>query len=269
MFVFIPQGGLCNRMRSLDSAMAIAQAAGVELVVEWYKDPNLMSEKFENIFEMPSDINKIITKNYMGPLGKLQKTIQKRLNKIKYKNCFYEKDLVLFLDGGGDLSELAKSGSLCIASCAHFYKDPPFFQKFRPVAAITKKVNEIMSDSNNVIGIHIRRDDHIEAIKRSPLELFEKAMNEEISNHSDVKFFIATDSVETEDQLKNLYGDRILTHPKSSLDRDDVAAIKDAMIDLYCLSETSKIIGSYGSSFSDVASQIKGIELVILDMERT
>ncbi len=66
MFVFIPQGGLCNRMRSLDAAMAVSKVAGVKLSVEWYLDPNLMSDRFENLFEMPPEISKIANEKLHG-----------------------------------------------------------------------------------------------------------------------------------------------------------------------------------------------------------
>jgi len=255
-------------MRSLDAAMTISKASGIELKVEWYKDPNLMSEYFENLFEVPSQIKKIITKNYMGKFGKLQKTIQKRLNKIKYKHCLYEKDLAAFINDGGDLVELAKSGSLCIASCKGFYPVSPMFENFKPKPEILNEVNSVIGGHENIIGVHIRRDDHLEAIRRSPLDLFEKIMSEEIKLTPDIKFFLATDSLETQEHMINLFSDKIIMHQKTSLDRDNVSAIKDAMIDLYCLSRARKIIGSYGSSFSDVAAQINDIELIILDNEK-
>jgi hypothetical protein len=37
--------------------------------------------------------------------------------------------------------------------------------------------------------------------------------------------------------------------------------IQDAVVDMYCLAGCQKIIGSYFSSFSEVAAQINGIEL--------
>jgi len=269
MFVIIPQGGLCNRMRSLESAMAVSNAAGAELTVEWYIDPNLMSDLFENLFEIPSEIGQIITKDYRSIFGKHKKSIQKQLNKIKYKHCLYERDLSTFLKRGGDLVALAKSGPLCIASCMHFYKDEPLFRRFTPAPAICEEVDTIMAGDSTIIGMHIRRSDHKQAIRRSPLELFENAMDMEIELDSDVKFFLATDSAETEAHLRQLYGERIIVHKKSSLDRNNVAAIRDAMVDLYCLSKTKKIIGSFASSFSEVAAQISGLELVILDKAQT
>ncbi len=141
------------------------------------------------------------------------------------------------------------------------------FADFKPKPEILDEVQAVFGAHDNVIGVHIRRDDHLEAIRRSPLALFENTMNEEIKQSPNVKFFLATDSIETQQHMIKLYGDRIIMHQKTSLNRDDVAAIRDAMIDLYSLSKAKKIIGSYGSSFSDVAAQINQIDLVILDNE--
>ena len=37
----------------------------------------------------------------------------------------------------------------------------------------------------------------------------------------------------------------------------------DARLDLYCLAATDKLIGSYWSSFTDIAADMRGIEKVI------
>ncbi len=269
MFVIIPQGALCNRMRSLDSAMAVSSAAGTDLTVDWYIDPNLMGARFEHLFEVPPEISKIITRNYMVRFGKIQKSIQKRLNQIKFKYCLYERDLGSFLKRGGNLVELAETGSLCIASCMHFHKSEPLFRRFKPVVEIRDEVDRIIEGGNRVIGVHIRRGDNIVAKEKSPLKLFESAMNKEIETQSDVTFFLATDCVETENHFRQVYGDRLIIHDKSSLDRNNEIAIKDALIDLYCLSKTNKIIGSAGSSFSNVSAQIEGINLVVMDKNDT
>jgi len=74
-------------------------------------------------------------------------------------------------------------------------------------------------------------------------------------------FFLATDSPEEEQDMKKLFGDRIITFAKK-LDRNNPEAIQDALVDLLCLSKTRKIIGSFYSSFSDIAADIGYIEFV-------
>ena len=76
-------------------------------------------------------------------------------------------------------------------------------------------------------------------------------------------FYIATDD---RDELKNLedrYGDRIISYREKTWGRDTPEAIKDALIDILCLSRCTKIIGSSGSGFSLVAAGMGDIELII------
>ncbi|NJK87705.1 MAG: hypothetical protein HC906_18745 [Bacteroidales bacterium] len=96
--------------------------------------------------------------------------------------------------------------------------------------------------------MHIRRGDHIKSKKHSPLEAFMKQMKNEIKDHPDCCFFLATDSVSEEEILKREFGERIIVHQKI-LDRNTEQGIIDAVIDLLCLSSTNKIIGSHYSSF--------------------
>ena len=44
-------------------------------------------------------------------------------------------------------------------------------------------------------------------------------------------------------------------------DRNSLEGMKFAVVDLFCLSKTKKIIGSVGSSYSQIAAEIGGIEV--------
>lgn len=44
-------------------------------------------------------------------------------------------------------------------------------------------------------------------------------------------------------------------------DRNSLEGMKFAVLDLFCLSKTNKIIGSVGSSYSQIAAEIGGIEV--------
>ena len=53
MLIIQPVGGLCNRMRSINSARVLAQKRGEKLTVIWFVNPELGCP-FERIFE-PTD----------------------------------------------------------------------------------------------------------------------------------------------------------------------------------------------------------------------
>lgn len=138
------------------------------------------------------------------------------------------------------------------------------FDVFSPSAGIERIIDRYRPDLTNAIGVHIRRTDNQKSIANSPTSAFVRQMRLETSLTPDVKFFVATDSPATYAELKREFGKAIFEHSKASLDRDNANAICDAMVDLYCLSNCRKLIGSYWSSFTDTAWEIKGIEHVII-----
>ena len=65
---------------------------------------------------------------------------------------------------------------------------------------------------------------------------------------------------EVKESLKSKYPDRIITLMDDT-DRNSLEGMKFAVLDLFCLSKTNKIIGSVGSSYSQIAAEIGGIEV--------
>lgn len=65
---------------------------------------------------------------------------------------------------------------------------------------------------------------------------------------------------EVKESLKSKYPNRIITLMDDT-DRNSLEGMKFAMVDLFCLSKTRKIIGSVASSYSQIAAEIGGIEI--------
>lgn len=264
-YTLIPQGGLCNRMRALDSALALAADTGRKLVVVWHLDAGLNC-RFEDLFEIPAGIERIVTTNRSGRIGKLRNTLARRLNRLRYSQCLYEPRLFRYIETHGDLATLDRYRSVCIASCSRFYGSEPFFTDFRPTAQNQARIDAITRHYGpRMVGIHIRRSDHRHAIANSPTALFIAAMQQAVAQEETTRFFVATDCPATEQELAERFPGRILTHPKSSLNRADATAIQDALVDLYCLAACQEVIGSFQSSFTDTAAQIRGIPIQVID----
>ena len=117
--------------------------------------------------------------------------------------------------------------------------------------------------SAHPVGVHIRRTDNLPAIGKSSTEAFISSMDQELETHPDTVFYLATDDREEEAALREAFGDLILSNKDRDLSRDSISGIQDAMIDLYSLASTQKIIGSYFSSFTDIAADMHGIPKVI------
>jgi hypothetical protein len=85
-------------------------------------------------------------------------------------------------------------------------------------------------------------------------------MKKEMQQDPNAIFFVASDSPAEEERMRKEFPDRIRVHRKRSYDRNNPVAVQDALIDLYCLAKCRKLIGSYDSSFSEMAWKIRGIE---------
>jgi hypothetical protein len=167
-----------------------------------------------------------------------------------------------------DFLNLGKYHSVYIYSQDRFYSSGDDFKEFVPCKTILDKVNKITGSFNEyTIGIHIRRTDNTRSISESPTELFVSRMAKALEINPETNFFVSTDSVEEEKKLRKEFGSKIISTTKK-LERYNPDAIKDALVDLLCLSRTSGIFGSFWSSFSEVASAIGGNELEILRLDR-
>jgi hypothetical protein len=136
---------------------------------------------------------------------------------------------------------------------------------------LLKPINliQIQIDKNSAkftiktIGVHIRRTDHLQSIVKSPLQSFIEVMSSDLRKDPEVNFYLATDDPEVEVILVNKFPGKIMLYEKE-YSRTSKKGMQAAMVDLYSLANTSKIYGSYFSSFSDLASRIGNIPLTII-----
>jgi hypothetical protein len=199
----------------------------------------------------------------------------RHINRLIFSHRRYER--VIYLDEmhqlareGFDFTVLSRHCSIYIQSFTRFLNSPPALNRFRPVDEINQVIEEVTSSfTPQTVGVHIRRTDHVTSAAKSPTSQFVSEIKNETERNPDSFFFLATDSPEEERTLKSFFPGRIVTYEKTSLDRDDPRAIKDALVDLYCLSRTSKILASLGSSFSCAAAYLGKIPCqLILKEER-
>ena len=181
----------------------------------------------------------------------------------------YEQDIIRFCNEKYDFTQLLNCSSVYIETCQWFYTRSERFKYFEPNPEIAEQVHLITHNfDEHTVGVHVRRKDHSLSIKSSPLSEFKKIMQLEIDRNKNTMFFLSTDSKEVENELIDEFKDRILTLRKKEFSRNSAKGIKDAFVDMLCLSDTNKIIGSYHSTFSHVASLINSIELQIVNVPK-
>lgn len=252
-------------MRAIDSALQLARNNNRKLKIIWEMSSELNCP-FSDLFDKPNDFE-----IYQYSLNSFRRRIRdhsgKLLRKVGIKIPFGY-DLYLFNDDilalkrkGADLNKLISSTkSVYIHTVHHFFDSD--FKDFKPEAKLLQIINSFVKGYGEyTVGVHVRRKDNQMSIRYSPLEGFIRQMKEEVDHTPEVTFFLATDSSDVENELREVFKERIITRTKE-LDRNTAHGISDALIDLYCLANTRKIIGSYYSSFSETAAQIGNIKLI-------
>ena len=132
---------------------------------------------------------------------------------------------------------------------------------FIPQDDIQQRIEKVVNRfSARTIGVHIRRTDNKVSIQASPLEKFTQIMDKEIKVDTNTKFYVASDDDEVKETLKAKYPTRIIALMDDT-DRNSLEGMKFAVLDLFCLSKTKKIIGSVGSSYSQIAAEIGNINV--------
>lgn len=253
--VFEPFAGLGNRMRALDSVLPLARELGAELRILWplYRDLNC---RFEELFEVPAGVSRIDTIGWG-----LSEKLRVLAHRIGSDLFIDQARMTRLVAEGYDWGALAGHSTVFIKTYSRFRESPAPFRDLVPVAPLRRTVAELPIDAR-FVGVHVRRGDNPVATAESPVELFVEHMKREIELDPEVRFFLATDSPEVEAQLRELFGRRIATHAKASLDRNAPQGIRDGLVDLYGLARCRRVLGSYWSSFSETAAAMGGVEHV-------
>lgn len=295
-----PVGGLCNRMRAVDSGVSLAEQVGKRLVVFWGRD-QWLNCRYADLFKPSPNFDVVEEKHWAGkkalfpylpgsrPTGIIKNSLYKATRialdiraEIWYEaieNAVAPLDMTIRPDKIRSMQDyeaqsfsymkpllqvLDAKGSAFVCSAWKLAPGQNYARNFVPIDELYSQIAELSSHFTNTVGVHIRRTDHTAAIKHSPLHKFISAMNQEAAERQ-VNFFLATDCKATEKELTNMYPGKIVTSPKSNYSRNATRGIQEALIDLYCLSRTEKVLGSYYSTFSQVAAEISGIEEVTVN----
>lgn len=259
MLIIQPVGGLCNRMRSINSARILAKRRKEKLIVIWFVNHELGCP-FERIFQ-PTDAFSVINISSKWDLRKMWF----QLSAMAF-GTFAENETIKAHKGNGNLDEafFASLKKLTyIATEEHFYECHDY-TPFVPAKEIENKIKEKQAQlGSHAIGVHIRRTDNKPAIGKSSTDAFVKSMTDALSENPETMFYVATDDMNEEENLRKTFPEKIISNENRDLSRDSIAGIQDAMLDLYCLSKTNKIIGSFFSSFTDIAADMEGIPKII------
>ena len=262
MVIIQPSGGLCNRMRVINSSLELAKRKNTKLLVLWYCADEL-NAPFESLF-LPTKEFQVINFKSLKDLRKLwyQLTSRTRINNEDIEN--HTTDGTLDQDYFNSIRLPAY-----LFTWEHFYPADEYFRLFRPTAALQERIDAVTEHfTKDMVSVHIRRTDQINSIAYSKTENFIELMNREIEENPDVRFFLATDDKDEEALLRKTFPGRIVSNENRTLRRDSLDGMYDALLDLYCLAACKKIIGSYCSSFTDTAAALGNIPKLIAGVDQ-
>jgi hypothetical protein len=147
-------------------------------------------------------------------------------------------------------------------------------KEWRPVPSIRARVESLAATfGSHTVGVHIRRGDawnHPDAAqasmyRRSSDAAFFAQMDAELAAEPRTRFFLATDSAVTEERFREQYREAVTVNPDKrfvpSVAKQPKDNQRDAVIDMFALARTRKILGNAYSSFSKMAADIGGIEV--------
>ena len=253
--LFVPSGGLGNRLRAIVSAVQLSEATGTALRIVWFKDWGMGAEWREIfkpmkhyalreaslldslVYDRPRKRNFFVPKLFQNLLFE-QRIDEYDVTPLKRKNfdfCAWAKGRNSYMSCYQDFGAVDNS----------LYSD-----SFSPTDEIEQRIARNLERLGDApIGIHVRRTDNRAAIERSPISLFFDAMDSIVRDNPAQRFYLATDDEETKNEMLKRYGDALLMS-SSKAERGTTEGIKDAVVEMFTLARCREIYGTADSSFS-------------------
>ena len=262
-------GGISNRIKCLISMWKLGDRYRRELILYWPLNHTCganFSDLFENdIKQINEEQLKTIRNKEMGLFGDNFLTIQNSSKKYIISGTWRFLLTQEELRNNSFLNEKRDYGE---KGLDFNFSDVPeeikkeiliYLKQLNPLKSIQKEINNFEKKYNlkKTIGVHIRRGDFadrkISPGRVSSDEKFIERMRELIKENFKTKFFLCTDSKAMEDKMERIFPKKIIKFPKTSFIRTDVRATQEGLIDLFLLSKTKHILGTYRSTFNELA----------------
>jgi hypothetical protein len=224
--------GLCNRIRTVLGYYYLCNLNSKPLKVYWTAD-YLCNGLFTDFYEPIPNItfinsNKRVTFNFKG-------------------QTTFRKPLLTNTDMTND--------QICTA-------EVECYKLIKPKQFIIKTINDFLKEHNlnynKMVGVHIRRTDHVVVAKSVDMYTPDKEFFNFIEKHKDYKVYLATDNKQTQDMFIEKYGDRIVFYKNIMRSGNKRKTnLEHAVVDIEILSHCKHFQGTAYSSFSRTVNMLR------------
>jgi hypothetical protein len=216
------------------SGICFAEDHGLTLVVHWFPASPECACRFSTVLDAES----------------LPKTV-----KVAPEDLYMAKEVLTEENTLNAFRGWDRVSDLNWKSYGIFYKNSNWekhLQNLRPSRLVKDLLERRCSqvEWSNAIGVHIRRTDNKKSIEGSPLENFLIRMRE----NNNAFYVVATDDQKVRDEITLEFGDRCI-FPAVVLGRKTEEGMLHGVVDFFALAKCQEILGSYWSSFSDIAAR--------------
>ncbi len=295
IFESLPTSGLANQLRGLTSAMLMAEDLGRELHLSWNEHQDMPDTSLSDLFSEPILTPTTLSGSSFSRLEQWRFCHRNRevLNlRDQLKRAVFPHHQ--FNSIGCDMvaTGINPASRRILISSYYSYSlrripDPVFYrrrnrayQSFVLVPELDQAIKKFEANAfgDHTLGIHLRTGVSIRNAKMGihagshfwpegiPFQTFFTLIDEEIDAHPGTKILLATDNLSVCDPLLSRYEDRIIMYPKPTdngmIGRSSLADHKNALVDLFLLARTQKLIGTYNSTFSYEAAVIGDVPFI-------
>ena len=288
--------GIGNRLTAFASAHGLAAEFSIPKVnLIWVADGDVAYCKFKDLFELTANDTEVVLDReignsllvfYLGIYGRapfdrseFRFMLLAKLRKVGYRLARLSFDRIYhLLDMSAETYEhpwrtaarfrrtRPELGNRTLLYSHELFHRAPRFDFCQPSRHLRKRVDAIVDKfAPRTVGVHIRTLDYIgqRIQEQSPLELFISKMAAEVERDDSVKFFLATDSNDVRNDFMRRFPERVITQ-ESTPKRTKESGMESAVVDLFTLARTNKVLVPYLSTFSRCAAMIGKTEIEVV-----
>ena len=270
---FTPNAGLGNRLLPMGNVLHLAKELNYRPVVFWVQDGVVGGAGFGDLFETANlpfelvegreaNIMRHILKNGSGlNLNPLERMGFRLFRTLILNLSQYRKSVKLWVITDAELAEFMDRPALSLDTGRGYvfltnrrFRYGCDLSWLAPAPQLIPRIVELKKRfAPDTVGVHLRGTDMPGTV---PVEKIITRMRAEVELNPDVKFFLASDGDRNEEAIVTLFEDRLIKRPLKRAPRETVGEQQDAVVDLFGLAATSRIIGRRRSTFLTLAALI-------------